>query len=547
MAVDFVKTGQPAQMSRDLFPRKWPHFMEKKKPLEQTYHSRKVLGQLYDQVERVDFVPAFTAPFDSRILEAYELGEEILHNAYEVKVDYDAHMRRIMAQQEIGTEFEVWSTFVLHHAKGSGDYKYHEQIGELSMALKDQFRALCYEQAGGKQFEQIGPFVAAMYQVTAREMLEALKECSQSQLVGGHRQPCRMMTSAKMPLMSFPWLFQGVLGKIASNNTFAKTETTIVQDEITSNVEIVRDMTESNKFKRHRVNPDLQDMGDDLETADGTTHRGDLLELFENSGRAIVCKDTDELGAVPSGATSIRSSRSSTSTSMGAASSIDEMLFSESLSNSPGLLASEPRDQSTHPTFDPTVLASALARGSSTLANEQGSNHDPCSNDTTTMKGDYNGASDSSSEIEVPAPVATSPGIHQILNRRAGPNSLGNASQAEYEYVSAHDKILYDDDDVVDTDDGDGGDIDKPTKAELMPVAPNMRVLREEEPENVKTKKLSAKDEFDNFSDTDSGSEQYAIASETKAGLLDQLMLIGGEAEFAIRDAKYIEASRSTS
>ncbi|KAL8929703.1 MAG: hypothetical protein Q9172_000260 [Xanthocarpia lactea] len=207
-AVDYVKSGVPARMTRDLQPSKWPHFMEKKnRPRESIYHSRKVLGQLFDQVERVDFMPIYDAPFDKRVLRAYKLEGKTLEDAMVVKRQYDAAVRRIMAQHAIGTEFEVWSTFVMSHSKASNDYKFHEEIGRIAMALKDRFRALCYEKAGGSNFEVLGPFVAAMYTITADEIGQAVAEA---------RARKANLTADKMPMMSFPWLFQSVLGKIAN-------------------------------------------------------------------------------------------------------------------------------------------------------------------------------------------------------------------------------------------------------------------------------------------------------------------------------------------
>ena len=212
MAVDYVKTGEPARMPRELHPKKWPHFMEKNyKPKEQTYRSTKVLGQLYDQVERVDFVPAFTAPFDNRILNACETSPNMLREAVALKAEYDAALHRIMAQHDIKTEFEVWSTFVLHHSNECKDYKFSEVIGELSAALKDQFRKACYEKAGGKGFEHIGPFAVAMYKVTHEQSTRAVEKYSQI-IIG---RPVEEL-SKKMPFMSFPWLFQAILGKIAN-------------------------------------------------------------------------------------------------------------------------------------------------------------------------------------------------------------------------------------------------------------------------------------------------------------------------------------------
>lgn len=165
-----------------------------------------MLGKLFDQVERVDFKPIYDAPFDERILSAYKIGDQMLEEAEVVKRQYDAAIRRIMAQHAIGTEFEVWSTFVMSHS-ASNDYKFHEEIGRLATSLKDRFRGLCYEKAGGSSFEVLGPFVAAMYTVTADEIGQAAAE---ARVRGAH------ITADKMPLMSFPWLFQSVLGKIAN-------------------------------------------------------------------------------------------------------------------------------------------------------------------------------------------------------------------------------------------------------------------------------------------------------------------------------------------
>lgn len=188
------------------------------KPKEQIYESKKILGQLYDQVERIDFVPAFDKPFDQRVLYAYQLDPDMIQAAANLKFQYDAALRRIMAQHEIKTEFEVWSTFVLQHSNAMKDFKFHEEIGRLSQALKDEFRAECYRIAGGKESKLIAPFVAAMYHVTNEEVQIALRECHQIVTVAGVDTTLRKMVTSSMPLMSFPWLFPNVLGRIASGD-----------------------------------------------------------------------------------------------------------------------------------------------------------------------------------------------------------------------------------------------------------------------------------------------------------------------------------------
>ncbi|KAL9600633.1 MAG: hypothetical protein Q9219_003066 [cf. Caloplaca sp. 3 TL-2023] len=211
-AVDYPKSGVPALMTRDLRPAKWPHFMEKpNRPRENIYHSKKVLGKLFDQVERVDFIPIFDSPFDTRILQAYSLERSMLYEAAVLKEQYDSAMRRIMAQHAIKTEFEVWSTFVMSHSKVTGDYKFHEEIGQISMTLKERFRVQCYAKAGGKDFQVLGRFVAAMYTVTKEEVCEAVQK------IKGRGEAAATITASSMPMVSFPWLFPGVLGRIANS------------------------------------------------------------------------------------------------------------------------------------------------------------------------------------------------------------------------------------------------------------------------------------------------------------------------------------------
>lgn len=221
-AVDYVKSGWPAEMPKRLRPRKWPHFMEKRHKESSTYHSVKILGQLYDKIETVGFVPEYTTPFDNRILEAYKLDGTILSSARDLKSQYDTAIRRVMSQHEIETEFEIWSAFVLSKPRVGSDYKVQEEVGRISESLKDRFRAVCIQQAGGDTFSILAPFVAAMYQVTKEEVDTALSECRSLKKVGGRELPIRKMDHKHMPLVSFPWLFDRELGKIAVNKVGAK-------------------------------------------------------------------------------------------------------------------------------------------------------------------------------------------------------------------------------------------------------------------------------------------------------------------------------------
>ena len=253
---------------------KWPHFMEKRyKP---SYHSQNILGQLYDKVESVDFVPQWTEPFDKRILRAYKLDDSTLKAARQVKTEYDVAMRRIMAQQEIKTEFEVWSTFVLSKPRVGSDYKVQENMAVISDGLKEQFRATCIEKAGildgSRDFAKLGPFVAAMYKVTKEELDIALAETHIVNIVGGRIQKKRKMEQKYMPLISFPWLFEKELGRIATGLE--------AEDDLAGmGLHPLISKREGQGRKRHGAGG--EEVEDYITRVDGVlVHRGEELDLF---------------------------------------------------------------------------------------------------------------------------------------------------------------------------------------------------------------------------------------------------------------------------
>ncbi|KAI5846534.1 RNA dependent RNA polymerase-domain-containing protein [Morchella snyderi] len=229
-AVDYVKTGVPADMPRSLRIRKYPHFMEKEK--EKSYTSYKILGQLYDKVQRIDFVPSYELSFDERILNAYTPSEEMLEAARELKGDYDSALHSIMAQHEIHTEFEVYSTFVMHHSQAAGDYKFHEEIGNIRDGLKEIWQKAVIHRVGSNDELELGPFVVAMYTVTKQELDAGLDDLKARKAKGRRREryvegmPLEFTPEdvKAMPLISFPWLFARILGKIAKREYPFNTE-----------------------------------------------------------------------------------------------------------------------------------------------------------------------------------------------------------------------------------------------------------------------------------------------------------------------------------
>ena len=202
VAVDYPKSGNPAIMPRYLRALEYPHFMEKKNG-EKTYRSRKILGRLYDLVERVDFHPVYNLNFDERILK-YDVSERLLRSALSVKEEYDTAMYRIMSQYGIKTEFEVFSRFVLGHASTKNDYNFHEEVDRIMHSLSERFKNQIIQKVGGRyKTSALASFVAAMYRVTYEEVKAAVVRYESGK------------GRAVMPLVSFPWIFQDMLGTLA--------------------------------------------------------------------------------------------------------------------------------------------------------------------------------------------------------------------------------------------------------------------------------------------------------------------------------------------
>ncbi|CAI4210839.1 unnamed protein product [Parascedosporium putredinis] len=174
-AVDYVKSGEPAEMDKSLIPRRWPHFMEKRVPRDMIYRSKRALGAIYDTICDVAFIPSYTHNFDKRILDKAPQDAELLEKARQIKAQYDVSMRRILSQREIATEFEVWSGFVLSKPRVGSAYKVQEEIGRQFGSVRQKFRELCYEAAGSSSGDGLKAFVAAIYKVTSDEAKAALE------------------------------------------------------------------------------------------------------------------------------------------------------------------------------------------------------------------------------------------------------------------------------------------------------------------------------------------------------------------------------------
>jgi RNA-dependent RNA polymerase len=273
-AVDYVKTGVPAELEKKLMPKQFPHFMEKN--ARKTYRSFKILGQMYDAVNRIQFTPQYDAPFDSRILTRYALDGAMLKKARHLKTQYDTALKRIMGQMQIRTEFEALSAFIMSKPVVGTQFKQHETVRRETDALKQQFKDDCIEAAGGsREFKMLAPFVAAMYQVTHEEVQIALYESRTPHIRKNGKQSRRQIKPESMPLISFPWLFDGILGRIARGST-----------ETEQHVDTTSTGTRKTSSAQPKATTSLDYDGlknmEYARTSSGIVHRGQILRLFQH-------------------------------------------------------------------------------------------------------------------------------------------------------------------------------------------------------------------------------------------------------------------------
>ncbi|KAI8627834.1 RNA dependent RNA polymerase-domain-containing protein [Xylariaceae sp. FL1651] len=204
-AVDYPKSGQPAHLARSMRPRSFPHFMEKP---GRSYQSYNILGRLYDVVTKAEFRPNYSDAFDERIIRRFALSDDLLKKARIVKRQHDRALRQIMNQREISTEFEVWSTFVLTKPRVGSDYQMQDTMGPIIANHRERFRDVSIRVAGSRDPQVLYPFVAAAYRVTSEQVRIALRKPDMGVEA--------VTPDPSMPFISFPWIFEQELGRIAN-------------------------------------------------------------------------------------------------------------------------------------------------------------------------------------------------------------------------------------------------------------------------------------------------------------------------------------------
>ncbi|KQK02024.1 hypothetical protein BRADI_3g59910v3 [Brachypodium distachyon] len=119
IAVDYPKTGVPAQIPSDLHVREYPDFMEKLDRV--TYESKGVIGKLYREIKKQNpHVEHFTKDVARRsydtdlIVDGYQ---DYITEAMYLKEEYDFKLGNLMEHYGIKSEAEIISGCILKMAK----------------------------------------------------------------------------------------------------------------------------------------------------------------------------------------------------------------------------------------------------------------------------------------------------------------------------------------------------------------------------------------------------------------------------------------------
>ncbi|KAL5553267.1 hypothetical protein UlMin_040668 [Ulmus minor] len=138
VAVDFPKTGVPAEVPRSLRITEYPDFMEK--PDKPTYESKQVIGRLFRQVKEVEkhygSIKSFTRELARKSYDSdmeVDGFEDYLDEAFYYKTRYDNKLANIMHYYEIQTEAEMLTGNIL---KSSRHFNRRRDSESANLAVK---------------------------------------------------------------------------------------------------------------------------------------------------------------------------------------------------------------------------------------------------------------------------------------------------------------------------------------------------------------------------------------------------------------------------
>lgn len=168
IAVDFPKTGVPAEIPSQLRPKEYPDFMDK--PDKTSYISERVIGKLFrkvkDKAPQASSIATFTRDVARRSYDAdmeVDGFEDYIDEAFDYKTEYDNKLGNLMDYYGIKTEAEILSGGIMKASKTFDRRKDAEAISVAVRALRKEARAWFKRR---NDIDDMLPKASAWYHVT---------------------------------------------------------------------------------------------------------------------------------------------------------------------------------------------------------------------------------------------------------------------------------------------------------------------------------------------------------------------------------------------
>ncbi|XP_030957423.1 RNA-dependent RNA polymerase 1-like [Quercus lobata] len=173
IAVDFPKTGVPAEIPHELHVKDYPDFMEK--PDKPTYISENVIGKLFREVKDITPNTSYFKSFTAEVaMQSYDSDmevdgfEDFIDDAVYYKGNYDYKLGNMMDYYGIKTEAEILSGNIMRMGKSFTKRRDAEAITMAVKSLRKEARAWFNEKGSDldSEAEDVYAKASAWYHVT---------------------------------------------------------------------------------------------------------------------------------------------------------------------------------------------------------------------------------------------------------------------------------------------------------------------------------------------------------------------------------------------
>ncbi|KAI3914603.1 hypothetical protein MKW92_017863 [Papaver armeniacum] len=231
IAVDFPKTGVPAEIPSHLRVKEYPDFMEKlDRP---TYESKRVIGKLFRQVKDIaphtSHIKSFTLEVARKLYDTdmeVDGFEDYLDDACFHKGEFDYKLASLMDYYGIKTEAEILGGSVMKLSKSFNMRRDAESISLAVRALKKEARTWfdknSISNSGSQEADDIYAKASAWYHVTYHPNYFG----------------CYHQEKSREHFLSFPWCVYDKLIHIKKNNSMRRKHNQSLEDQFTSSLRL---------------------------------------------------------------------------------------------------------------------------------------------------------------------------------------------------------------------------------------------------------------------------------------------------------------------